>query len=92
MLLFVLLVQKEVFNFLFLKQKTARKTFHVYCQECALAASAKTLDGFSVLFQYEVDELMAIYDQFRVRALSSQRKSQEQKAIGLFDASVPENS
>uniref|UniRef100_W5L1S1 [histone H3]-trimethyl-L-lysine(27) demethylase n=1 Tax=Astyanax mexicanus TaxID=7994 RepID=W5L1S1_ASTMX len=54
----------EVFNLLFVTSESySRKTFVVHCQDCARKGSSE-LDGFVVLEQYKMEDLMQIYDQF----------------------------
>ncbi|XP_066520691.1 lysine (K)-specific demethylase 6A, like isoform X2 [Hoplias malabaricus] len=54
----------EVFNLLFVTSESyARKTFVVHCQDCARKGSSD-LDGFVVLEQYRMEDLMQVYDQF----------------------------
>ncbi|KAF7711314.1 lysine (K)-specific demethylase 6A, like isoform X1 [Silurus meridionalis] len=54
----------EVFNLLFVTSESySRKTFVVHCQDCARKGSSD-LDGFVVLEQYRLEDLMQVYDQF----------------------------
>ncbi|KAL6455833.1 hypothetical protein MHYP_G00356840 [Metynnis hypsauchen] len=54
----------EVFNLLFVTSESySRKTFVVHCQDCARKGSSD-LDGFVVLEQYRMEDLMQVYDQF----------------------------
>uniref|UniRef100_A0A8C2B2Y5 [histone H3]-trimethyl-L-lysine(27) demethylase n=1 Tax=Cyprinus carpio TaxID=7962 RepID=A0A8C2B2Y5_CYPCA len=54
----------EVFNLLFVTSDSySRKSFVVQCQDCARKASGD-LDGFVVLQQYRMEDLMQVYDQF----------------------------
>ncbi|XP_028991574.1 lysine-specific demethylase 6A [Betta splendens] len=54
----------EVFDLLFVtSESNSRKTYVVHCQDCARRASAD-LDGFVVLEQYKIEDLMQVYDQF----------------------------
>ncbi|XP_076872078.1 lysine (K)-specific demethylase 6A, like isoform X2 [Brachyhypopomus gauderio] len=54
----------EVFNLLFITSESyAQKTFVVHCQDCARKGSSD-LEGFVVLEQYRMDDLMQVYDQF----------------------------
>ncbi|KAM9482570.1 lysine-specific demethylase 6A-like isoform 2-T2 [Clarias gariepinus] len=54
----------EVFNLLFLTSESySQKTFVVHCQDCARKGSSD-LNGFVVLEQYRMEDLMQIYDQF----------------------------
>ncbi|XP_053493589.1 lysine (K)-specific demethylase 6A, like isoform X3 [Ictalurus furcatus] len=54
----------EVFNLLFVTSESySRKTFVVHCQDCARKGS-NDLDGFVVLEQYRMEDLMQVYDQF----------------------------
>ncbi|CAG5116791.1 unnamed protein product, partial [Candidula unifasciata] len=53
----------EVFNILFVTESDGQ--FLVHCQDCARKASA-TLDKFVVLNQYTLDELINIYDRFKI--------------------------
>lgn len=58
------LFQVEVFNLLFVTSDSySRKSFVVQCQDCARKASSD-LDGFVVLQQYRMEDLMQVYDQF----------------------------
>uniref|UniRef100_A0A8C2QA29 [histone H3]-trimethyl-L-lysine(27) demethylase n=1 Tax=Cyprinus carpio TaxID=7962 RepID=A0A8C2QA29_CYPCA len=54
----------EVFNLLFVTSESySRKSCVVQCQDCARKASSD-LDGFVVLQQYRMEDLMQVYDQF----------------------------
>ncbi|KAK3557079.1 hypothetical protein QTP70_024758 [Hemibagrus guttatus] len=54
----------EVFNLLFVTSESySQKTFVVHCQDCARKGSCD-LDGFVVLEQYRMEDLMQVYDQF----------------------------
>ncbi|KAL1272188.1 hypothetical protein QQF64_028050 [Cirrhinus molitorella] len=54
----------EVFNLLFVTSDSySRKSFVVHCQDCARKGS-NDLDGFVVLEQYRMEDLMQVYDQF----------------------------
>ncbi|XP_072539931.1 lysine (K)-specific demethylase 6A, like isoform X2 [Salminus brasiliensis] len=54
----------EVFNLLFVTNEScSRKTFVVHCQDCARKGSSE-LEGFVVLEQYKMEDLMQVYDQF----------------------------
>ncbi|KAF5899336.1 lysine-specific demethylase 6A-like isoform X2, partial [Clarias magur] len=54
----------EVFNLLFVTSESySQKTFVVHCQDCARKGSSD-LNGFVVLEQYRMEDLMQIYDQF----------------------------
>ncbi|XP_067314727.1 lysine (K)-specific demethylase 6A, like isoform X2 [Pseudorasbora parva] len=54
----------EVFNLLFVTSDSySRKASVVHCQDCARKGSGE-LDGFVVLEQYRIDDLMQVYDQF----------------------------
>uniref|UniRef100_A0A8C1HZT5 [histone H3]-trimethyl-L-lysine(27) demethylase n=1 Tax=Cyprinus carpio carpio TaxID=630221 RepID=A0A8C1HZT5_CYPCA len=59
----------EVFNLLFVTSDSySRKSFVVQCQDCARKASSD-LDGFMVLQQYRMEDLMQVYDQFSLVSL-----------------------
>uniref|UniRef100_A0A8C1PLE5 [histone H3]-trimethyl-L-lysine(27) demethylase n=1 Tax=Cyprinus carpio TaxID=7962 RepID=A0A8C1PLE5_CYPCA len=59
----------EVFNLLFVTSDSySRKSFVVQCQDCARKASSD-LDGFVVLQQYRMEDLMQVYDQFSLVSL-----------------------
>lgn len=64
----MLVFQVEVFNILFVTESDGQ--FLVHCQDCARKASA-TLDKFVVLNQYTLEELIQIYDKFKVHTVSS---------------------
>uniref|UniRef100_A0A671QB15 [histone H3]-trimethyl-L-lysine(27) demethylase n=1 Tax=Sinocyclocheilus anshuiensis TaxID=1608454 RepID=A0A671QB15_9TELE len=54
----------EVFNLLFVTSHSySRKSCVVQCQDCARKASSE-LDGFVVLQQFRMEDLMQVYDQF----------------------------
>ncbi|XP_062853698.1 lysine-specific demethylase 6A-like isoform X1 [Trichomycterus rosablanca] len=54
----------EVFNLLFVTSDSySRRTFVVHCQDCARKGSSD-LNGFVVLEQYRMEDLMQVYDQF----------------------------
>ncbi|KAI8772287.1 lysine-specific demethylase 6A-like isoform X4 [Biomphalaria glabrata] len=53
----------EVFNILFVTECDGQ--FLVHCQDCARKASP-TLNNFVVLNQYTLDELIQIYDRFKI--------------------------
>lgn len=54
----------EVFNLLFVSSDSySRKSYVVHCQDCARKGSSD-LEGFVVLEQIKVEDLMQIYDQF----------------------------
>ncbi|XP_050968836.1 lysine (K)-specific demethylase 6A, like isoform X2 [Labeo rohita] len=54
----------EVFNLLFVTSDSySRKSYVVHCQDCARKGS-NDLDGFVVLEQYRMEDLMQVYDQF----------------------------
>lgn len=56
--------QVEVFDLLFVTRESfSQKTFVVHCQDCARKGSSD-LDGFVVLEQYRMEDLMHVYDQF----------------------------
>uniref|UniRef100_A0A4W4GZR8 [histone H3]-trimethyl-L-lysine(27) demethylase n=1 Tax=Electrophorus electricus TaxID=8005 RepID=A0A4W4GZR8_ELEEL len=54
----------EVFNLLFITNESySQKTFVFHCQDCARKGSSD-LEGFVVLEQYRMEDLMQVYDQF----------------------------
>uniref|UniRef100_A0A673JW07 [histone H3]-trimethyl-L-lysine(27) demethylase n=1 Tax=Sinocyclocheilus rhinocerous TaxID=307959 RepID=A0A673JW07_9TELE len=54
----------EVFNLLFVTSHSySRKSCVVQCQDCARKASSE-LDGFVVLQQFRMEDLVQVYDQF----------------------------
>ncbi|XP_051996253.1 lysine-specific demethylase 6A-like isoform X1 [Xyrauchen texanus] len=54
----------EVFNLLFVTSDSySRKSYAVHCQDCARKGSGD-LDGFVVLEQFKMEDLMHIYEQF----------------------------
>ncbi|XP_030636977.1 lysine-specific demethylase 6A [Chanos chanos] len=54
----------EVFNLLFVtSESNSRKVKVTHCQDCARKGSSN-LDGFVVLEQYRMEDLMQVYDQF----------------------------
>ncbi|XP_047669031.1 lysine-specific demethylase 6A-like isoform X7 [Tachysurus fulvidraco] len=56
----------EVFNLLFVTSESySKKRFVVHCQDCASKGSCD-LDGFVVLEQYRMEDLMQVYDQFSI--------------------------
>ncbi|XP_031554855.1 lysine-specific demethylase 6A-like isoform X2 [Actinia tenebrosa] len=59
----------EVFNLLFVFVTNNRK-HQVYCQDCARKTSS-TLEGFSVLNQYTMEELMETYKSFKLYTVPS---------------------
>ncbi|XP_072034638.1 histone demethylase UTY-like isoform X2 [Amphiura filiformis] len=62
----------EVFNILYTTEKD--KKYEVHCQDCARKASGN-FDGFVVLEQYKLEELMKIYDDFTYMAQESETKN-----------------
>ncbi|XP_013421535.1 lysine-specific demethylase 6A isoform X1 [Lingula anatina] len=58
----------EVFNILFVIEQ--EKKFHVHCLDCARKTSS-TLEGFIVLNQYTMDDLMEVYDNFQLHQQKS---------------------
>ncbi|GFN85951.1 lysine-specific demethylase 6a [Plakobranchus ocellatus] len=54
----------EVFNILFVTEVDGQ--FLVHCQDCA-RKSSPTLDKFVVLNQYTMEELVSIYDKFKIQ-------------------------
>ncbi len=60
--------QFEVFNFLYVTEQD--KKFVVHCFECARKINSK-LDGFVVLNQYGMEELMEVYDNFQLGTVVS---------------------
>ena len=63
--IFHYLLQVEVFNILYTTEKD--KKYEVHCQDCARKASAN-FEGFVILEQYKLEELMKIYDDFTYMA------------------------
>lgn len=59
----------EVFNILFVKEQDSK--FVVHCQDCAKKIHAK-LEGFVVLNQYRLDELITVYDNFTMQLPTKQ--------------------
>lgn len=51
----------EVFNILFVKEQDKKHVVH--CQDCARKASHR-LEGFIMLEEYKMEELIEIYDNF----------------------------
>lgn len=61
---FLVFLQVEVFNMLFVtSEHSAKKTYVVHCEDCARAKSP-SLTGVVVLEQYRTEELMKTYDSF----------------------------
>ncbi len=60
--------QFEVFNFLYVTEQD--KKFVVHCFECARKINYK-LEGFVILNQYGMDELMDVYDNFQLGTVVS---------------------
>ena len=54
--------QLEVFNFLYVSEQN--KSHIVHCLDCARKINPR-LDGFVVLNQYRMEELMETYDNFQ---------------------------
>ena len=73
----------EVFNILYTTEKD--KKYEVHCQDCACKASSN-LDGFVVLEQYKIEELMKIYDEF---TYSSKEVSQKFLVYLVFPQEWP---
>ena len=67
-MLLIYLLQVEVFNLLFVTQQDRKNIVH--CGDCALKMS-QNLQGFVVLNQYRMDELMDIYDGFTLAQVVS---------------------
>ncbi|KAK1798091.1 hypothetical protein P4O66_000586 [Electrophorus voltai] len=62
----------EVFNLLFITNESySQKTFVFHCQDCARKGSSD-LEGFVVLEQYRMEDLMQVYDQFSLRRVFSE--------------------
>lgn len=57
----------EVFNILFVTESDGQ--FLVHCQDCARKASAM-LEKFVVLNQYTLEELINIYERFKIHTVS----------------------
>ncbi len=63
------LFQVEVFNLLCVTSDSySQKSSVVQCQDCARKGSSE-LDGFVVLEQYRMEDLMQVYDQFSLVSL-----------------------
>lgn len=63
------LFQVEVFNLLFVTSDSySQKSSVVQCQDCARKGSS-ALDGFVVLEQFRMEDLMQVYDQFSLVSL-----------------------
>lgn len=61
---YLLCVQVEVFNLLFVtSENSTKKSYVVHCEDCARAKSP-ALAGVVVLEQYRIEELMRTYDSF----------------------------
>ncbi|XP_065128522.2 lysine (K)-specific demethylase 6A, like isoform X1 [Paramisgurnus dabryanus] len=61
---FCSICEVEVFNLLFVTSDSySKKSYVIHCQDCARKGSSD-LDGFVVLEQNKMDDLMQIYDQF----------------------------
>lgn len=58
------LCQVEVFNILFVKEQDNK--FVVHCQDCAKKSHPR-LEGFVVLNQYRLEDLINIYDNYTLR-------------------------
>lgn len=72
----------EVFDLLFVTGDS-RKTYVVHCQDCARRASAD-LDGFVVLEQDKIEDLMQVYDQFTL--VSTRPRGSARLGSGLASA------
>ncbi|XP_037591495.1 histone demethylase UTY isoform X5 [Cebus imitator] len=56
----------EVFNLLFVtNESNTQKTYIVHCQDCARKTS-RSLENFVVLEQYKMEDLIQVYDQFKL--------------------------
>ncbi|XP_054107585.1 histone demethylase UTY isoform X5 [Callithrix jacchus] len=56
----------EVFNLLFVTiESNTQKTYIVHCQDCARKTS-RSLENFVVLEQYKMEDLIQVYDQFKL--------------------------
>ena len=58
------MLQVEVFNILFVKEQDQK--FVVHCQDCARKIHPK-LDGFVILNQYHIHDLIYTYDNFQLK-------------------------
>ena len=64
MLRYIIILQVEVFNVLFVKEQDQK--FVVHCQDCARKIHPR-LEGFVILNQYHLHDLIAIYDNFQLK-------------------------
>lgn len=57
-----------MFNLLFVKQMEQK--YVVHCLDCARKTSS-TLDSFSLLEEYKIEDLMDVYDNFVLHTVST---------------------
>lgn len=68
MILTYIYIKLEVFNILFVREVDKKHVVH--CLDCARKANT-TLEEFVILEEYTMDELVEVYDNFTLHAISS---------------------